>query len=328
LDAGEDVTLNVEIKNIGHSDAPLTLAGMTTLSNIATLNTTSFNLNTVGLNNWVTAHFDMTVSSSAQIGDPVELNFTVGTGAYNASAIFIPTVGLIAEDFETGDLTHMPWQVSGPAPWFVTNQDPYEGLYCLKSGVISDQQSTTLSLNAEVLVEDSISFFRKVSSEADYDYLQFFIDTDKLDEWAGTVAWGRVAFLAGLGQHNFKWVYDKDYSYSSGGDCAWVDFIVFPSVAGITTGTPESDNILTSFSILPNPSTDQTKFVFYIEKTQKIDLKVYDATGREISVLLNHKNLGSGQHTYYFDTASLGKGVYFCHFTSGSYQTVKKLVVE
>ena len=30
------------------------------------------------------------------------------------------------------------------------------------------------------------------------------------------------------GTHTFKWTYDKDYSQSSGSDCAWVDDIKFP----------------------------------------------------------------------------------------------------
>ena len=114
----------------------------------------------------------------------------------------------------------------------------------------------------------------------------------------------------------------------SGLYCSWIDFVVFPSMAGIAIGTPEVDNKNINFSVIPNPTSGQTKFVFFIEKNQKINLKVFDATGREVSVVLQQKELGSGQHTYYFNASDLNKGVYFCQFTSGNNNLVKKLVVQ
>ncbi|MCD4736039.1 MAG: T9SS type A sorting domain-containing protein, partial [Bacteroidales bacterium] len=97
-----------------------------------------------------------------------------------------------------------------------------------KSGTISHMESSILHITVDVAVNDQISFFRKVSSEENYDYLKFYIDGILKDEWAGEVPWGEVSFDVTAGQHTFKWEYYKDISESYGSDCGWVDYIIFP----------------------------------------------------------------------------------------------------
>ena len=80
----------------------------------------------------------------------------------------------------------------------------------------------------EVIGEDSLSFWYKVSSEVGYDFLKFYIDDVEMSSWSGEVGWVRASFLVAEGTHSFKWSYNKDESLSSGNDCAWIDFIVFP----------------------------------------------------------------------------------------------------
>ncbi len=55
-----------------------------------------------------------------------------------------------------------------------------------------------------------------------------FIDGVQQEQWAGEVAWRQVSYPVTAGIHNFKWTYYKDSSVSSGSDCAWVDYIIFP----------------------------------------------------------------------------------------------------
>ncbi len=111
----------------------------------------------------------------------------------------------------------------------VSNQNPYEGTYCVKSGNINDQQSTWLELEYEVFSDDVISFLYKVSSEANYDFLTFYIDGNSQGTWAGEVGWTEAEYPVTAGVHTFKWEYDKDWSVSNGSDCAWIDFIVLPA---------------------------------------------------------------------------------------------------
>lgn len=132
------------------------------------------------------------------------------------------------EDFETGDFSEFEWQLAGNANWSVTDVGPYEGTYSAKSGLISHSQTSSLSLSYEVYSEDFISFWYKVSSEASYDYLKFYVDNNLQDQWSGTVAWSEASFLISPGIHTFKWEYYKDGSVSTGSDACWVDYITFP----------------------------------------------------------------------------------------------------
>lgn len=328
LDPGETVDVIINLINDGHSNAPGTQSTIASASSIATLNTASYALNTVNNSASVQAIFNLTISPSAQSGDILPLDFNVGSGFYTAAKSFSATVGLISEDWESGTLTHFAWQNSSNGPWFLTTDNPYEGLYCLRSGNINNSASTSISLNVNVLAEDSISFYRKVSSEDGYDMLQFFVNNNMQEEWSGEQAWARAAYKVSPGNTVFKWTYDKDWSQISGSDCGWIDFVVFPPIAGIGTGIADNDNSLFNFGVYPNPTRTQSQIVFYIEKSQPVQLRIFDATGREVSVVLKGNQLGSGQHSYYFDASQLGKGIYFCEFLTAETKLVKKLVVE
>ncbi len=147
------------------------------------------------------------------------------------------------EDWESGTMTQFDWETGGSADWFITDANPYEGTYCVQSGDISDNQVSWLSLQYDVYAEDTLSFWLKVSSESNYDYLRFYIDNTEIDNWSGEVAWQKVSFVVPVGNHVFKWEYDKDYSVSSGSDAAWIDYIVFPPMeiaAGFMASTTQS----------------------------------------------------------------------------------------
>jgi hypothetical protein len=84
----------------------------------------------------------------------------------------------------------------------------------------------------DVIADGELSFYKKVSSEANYDYLRFYIDDDLQGEWEGEEDWCQETFAVTAGNHAFKWAYEKDYSVSGGADCAWLDYIVFPGTSG------------------------------------------------------------------------------------------------
>jgi hypothetical protein len=86
-----------------------------------------------------------------------------------------------------------------------------------------------MELELFVLNEGHISFYRKVSSENNYDFLRFFMDGQEKGAWSGDQDWSQFTYPVTPGLRTFRWEYEKDYSVSSGSDCAWVDYIVFPS---------------------------------------------------------------------------------------------------
>ena len=228
LDPGETALIGISYTNSGLSAANQTTGTITFNSPFVIVNSGTHTVESVGAGQSAMSEFNITVTGAAPVGQAVEFNFNVESGAYNATKSFTTKVGLILEDFESGNLNTYPWTFAGNLPWTVTLVNPFEGSFSAKSGGITHSQSTQMILQYTVSTADSISFYRKVSSESGYDFLRFYIDNVKVGEWAGTVPWGRVSFPVQAGNRTFKWEYMKDYIVSSGEDCAWIDYIVFP----------------------------------------------------------------------------------------------------
>jgi PKD repeat protein len=126
----------------------------------------------------------------------------------------------IAEAVDNETLT---FTKSGNADWYkVTDVYYYDG-DAAKSGTITHNQSTTIETDVTVGSTQAVKFYWKVSSEASYDYLRFYIDGVEKTKIAGTVDWTQVAYNITAGTHTLKWSYTKDVSVSSGSDCGWVD---------------------------------------------------------------------------------------------------------
>ncbi len=242
LDPGETATLSFAVSNNGSSISPEALANLGTTSGYITLNNTSDDLGPINTGSTVDASFSISVSPTAPIGETVDLAFDVIAGDYNVSKPFVTSIGLIIEDWETGDFYKFPWTMSGNADWTMETNDPYEGLFSAKSGDISDSQTSSLEITFNIVSDGEITFYRKVSSEGNWDYLRFFIDANQMDQWSGNISWGMVSFPVTEGTHTFKWQYYKDGSVSSGEDCAWIDYIIFPgTLFGASFGSNETN---------------------------------------------------------------------------------------
>ena len=150
------------------------------------------------------------------------------------------------EDFETNDFSNFNWQHSGNQNWTITNSEKYEGTFSAVSGNISDKQSSVLELELQVEKLGEISFYKKVSSETNYDFLKFFIDNEEKGSWSGNSNWSEENFPVSIGTHSFKWKYIKDNETSTGSDCTWIDYITFPKIVNNPlrlSYTPDSINI-------------------------------------------------------------------------------------
>lgn len=228
LDAGETALLQIEIENTGRCTTPEGLASLFSESDYLTINSSEFEFVTIDSAGMIVAEFNVTAADDTPIGTVINVVTDVAAGLYAISKDFNFSVGLIVEDWETGDLNNFAWYTGGNADWVIDNMVYYEGDNSVRSGDIGDGQSSSLSLDYDVMVDDQISFFVKVSSESGYDYLKFYIDNVSQGSWAGEVAWTEVSYPVTAGQHTFKWEFSKDGSVSSGQDCGWVDFIILP----------------------------------------------------------------------------------------------------
>lgn len=229
LDPGETADIIFETANNGSSTAMDVNATLAALSPFAILNSTTYNLSTLEPGAIGTATFNITVIPTAPIGTVISVVYAVESGMYEMEETFGLKVGMIIEDFETGDFSKYEWQHSGNSYWTITAINPYEGTYSAKSGSIGSYQSSTLKVTMDVMNNDEISFYHKVSSEANYDFLRFLIDGTEKGSWSGTTQWAQATYNVSAGEHTFEWRYQKDAAVNNGSDCGWIDFISFPA---------------------------------------------------------------------------------------------------
>jgi PKD repeat protein len=126
----------------------------------------------------------------------------------------------IAEAVDNGSLT---FTHSGDANWTRVTDVYYYGGDSARSGAIGNNSTTTIETNVTVGSAQSVKFYWKVSSEAGYDYLRFYIDGVEKDAIAGEVDWTQVAYNITAGTHTLKWSYIKDPLVYGGLDCGWID---------------------------------------------------------------------------------------------------------
>lgn len=225
---GETASVNTVIKNTGLYAAQNVVSVLSCSNSYVTINLNSFDIGTLQPGESRTVVFPVTVNSHAALGSGAGFHNLVTTSLRNTVKDFVLPVGLIVEDWETGNFSKFPWVATGNLPWTIDNTVKYEGIYSAKSGAITHSQTSGFTIDYNVMYDDTISFFRKISAEAFNDKLKFYIDGMMVGQWAGTSDWKHVSYPVVAGPHNFKWSYEKDASGSMGQDAAWVDFIVLP----------------------------------------------------------------------------------------------------
>ncbi|MCK9616536.1 MAG: T9SS type A sorting domain-containing protein [Lentimicrobiaceae bacterium] len=263
LDPGETADIRIATTNSGDFDVLNIVGIISENSEYVTLNNTSFEHDTLTPGETANAIFNITVSEDAPVGTAVQFNYNVTAGLYSAAKSFVSNIGLILEDWETGDFTQFDWTSGGDAGWEVSNENIYEGAFSAISGTIADMGSSELNLQWECASNDSISFFCKVSSEPDYDFLTFYIDGVVIAQWSGEVDWTRVAYPISEGSHTLSWIYNKDVSQSNGSDAAWVDYIVLPPFTVPTVNAGEDASVCTGSNyILSGSGSDYTSIAW------------------------------------------------------------------
>ncbi len=236
LDPGETAEVIITINNDGGAAAENINLDISSIDPFVNISNTSSSIDVLepGTNSDIS--FEITVNENAPVGHVINFDLDIfANGGYMNPTTFGLTVGIIFEDFETGDFSNYPWEFEGDANWIIDDETVYEGNYSGRSGAIPDEAESVLLLELDVLSEGEISFYKKVSCEDDpggtgYDYLAFYIDDDEKGRWDSEINWSQEAYTVSAGTHTFKWLYNKDYSVNGGEDCAWVDYIVLPPV--------------------------------------------------------------------------------------------------
>lgn len=95
---------------------------------------------------------------------------------------------------------------------------------------------------------------------------------------------------------------------------------------GIEETTRLIDNKASVTNIFPNPAKDYIEINYQFRKKQPLKVKIYDAQGRETSIILD-ENFQSETNSVKLDISSLSEGVYFINLQSNS-ETVTKSFIK
>ncbi len=119
------------------------------------------------------------------------------------------------------------WNLGAPPSWSLDNSSSSSGNASLRSGGISDNEASSISMT--LFTESATgSFAYKVDSESDYDFLMFSVDGAQVESWSGDTGWTNYSFPLSAGTHTLQWTYSKDQSVSTGQDAAWIDNLNLP----------------------------------------------------------------------------------------------------
>jgi len=191
--------------------------------------------------------------------------------------------GMPSGTFEDG-IYESSWSFAGNNDWVIDDVTVYSGSYSAKSGNIYDDQTSSLLVSLFVSNDDEISFYQKVSSETNYDYLRFYIDDVLQDSWSGNGSWELETFYVDSGFHTFEWEYYKDGGVSSYQDCAWIDNITFPTASLIVTPT--------ILEFLDEPSLSGLDFSIINNSNESVVIdNIQDTGSSEILWYINDFNL-------------------------------------
>jgi len=188
--------------------------------------------------------------------------YTVVVSNYLGSVTSAPAVLTITSVGDALDAAELAWMVGGDAPWFGQSLVTYDGIDALQSGAITNNQESWVQ--TVVTGPGMVSFWWKVSSEPQYDGLQFLIDGVAAASLSGEALWEQQTFSLSRGPHALRWRYFKDSSISLGQDTSWLDEVVYipnkpPSGLALSLSRPqinEGDSVTVTGSFLDPDASD------------------------------------------------------------------------
>ncbi len=176
--------------------------------------------------------FDSWAGSFLATANPLSL---VVNSNVSLTAHFHPVS--FTDDFETGNLRRLGWISSGALPWFVQTNTVLAGNFSARSGAIGNSKTSSLILTTNFF-GGTASFFFKVSSEPDWDFLNFYVDGVLQQRWSGEIDWTSFSLPLPGGTHTLEWRYTKDPSISAGLDAAFIDNVILPLAVAKDSSTP------------------------------------------------------------------------------------------
>lgn len=124
------------------------------------------------------------------------------------------------------DNTTLSFSTGGASSWFGQTTTTHDGTDAMQSGALANKQSSWMQTT--VSGPGTISFWWYVSSEENYDFLEFLIDEKVTASISGqNNSWTQKTYSIPSGSHTLQWRYSKDVSAYAGLDAGFVDQVVW-----------------------------------------------------------------------------------------------------
>jgi fungalysin metallopeptidase (M36)/List-Bact-rpt repeat protein/fungalysin/thermolysin propeptide len=175
--------------------------------------------------------FDSWSGAISSLQNPLSLSVR---GNLNLTANFVPAPA--TDGFESGGFNALSWRQAGNVPWQVQTNVVSSGSFAAKSGVIANNQYSSLILTTNFGPGQG-SFSYRVSSEANWATLGFYLDGVLLRQWSGNVPWATFAFPLTTGSHTLEWRYAKSVANVVGLDGAFIDNVNLPILLPFNSST-------------------------------------------------------------------------------------------
>ena len=131
----------------------------------------------------------------------------------------------------------LTWTTGGDVAWSGQARTTFRRDIAAQSGRIQDSEQSWV--NTVVEGPGEISFWWTVSSEEQFDFLEFWVNGVRQKGISGEVGWEKVTAKLPAGPHQLRWKYVKDWISSDGADSGWLDEISW-------TPTPPQPRISTA----------------------------------------------------------------------------------
>jgi hypothetical protein len=312
--------------NLGSEGSPITF----TVRNLGTVPLIGLAVNKDGTH---AADFTVGALGAASVAPGASTTFTVtfkpGAAGTRSAAIHIDSNDADENPFDialtgTGtisiadalDQPEMTVTQGGNLPWYVDTVTTYDGIDAARSGAITHLQESWMQIT--LTGPGTLAFWWKVSSEAGFDLLEFYLDGVRQGvPLSGTVDWEQKTCPIGTGEHTAKWRYKKDESGSIGKDAGWVDQVSFIPVAQIPkVATADASEVTATSATLngtvnPNGAATTAQFEYGLTsdygKVASVTLSADNGTtGQTVSASISDLQTGQTYHYRLTATNSVG----------------------
>ena len=332
INPGETFRITLSNKNTGHAELTTVQSSLIANYTKITIDERNQDIPSIGINQSSETSFIVHFDNSVTEGEIYRFYYRIKKDEYVLYDTFILTVGQTVENFESNNFTVFPWVNSTTHPWSIISTGACEGRYCARSKQnLPNKTTSELKITLNVAIDSEISYFRKVSSESEYDFFKFFIDNDEKENLSGETGWEKVTFPVSSGQHTFRFQYVKDPSQFEGADCAWIDNIIFPVFGtlaqedtiycfpGEVIAIQENDR-LPAVSVYPNPARERVSIV---SGAPIESITIFDIHGRVVSFFTE-----KAEKMLEIDVNGFSKGFYMMKIQHANKTTVIRKLIK